>query len=205
MEVSRMRPVSSCLLVLALALPVSLALSGLEPAAAAPAMGAVGPGRVAGSRLTLAPRPFLGAAGRLRSGTRGRVGYGPIAPRFSRRGLDASPFGADYGVSPFFGAYGVLLPFTGTNVTARIGEPLDPWFGALGRDPDPVVVAAPCGPGVAGIAPSPVKPPAIYIVQSDRKPVRAGRARIGESRPPKVQEFGAASGPRLITLGPGRT
>lgn len=171
-----MRPVSSwpiAHLVLPAVALVAL-VSVILPAPASAAGLARGSG-FGGAAAAPARSARLGrrAVGRIGPGRFGDPEYGGSG--YPRRDSAGHGFGGGgYGSYGFAGGSSGL-PLTGATVTAGFGEPLDPGLLVPGGARGPVFFGHPPGlPSLPGIAPSPVKPPAIYVVEGGR---RAGRVR----------------------------
>ncbi|NNM72580.1 hypothetical protein [Enterovirga aerilata] len=184
-----MRPGASCLVLLALA-----ALLLAPPVAAAPAsgLGSAVPG--ARGPFASAPKPGLG-----RVSYRARPGWGALAgTRYERNEALLRRRAAFRHGRPFGWGYGAFhgLPLGYGGFLASYGaEPILPEFVPPLPKPE--------WPAAIGIPPSPVEPPAIYVIGERRasvglsRPKRAGGKPVAVSRGRPGQ---IASGPVFIRI-----
>lgn len=133
-------------------------------------------------------------------------GYG----RLLGRGVVAPIGFGGYGYGGYgFGYGGYGLPLTG-GILDPFGLPLG--AGAPPEPSFPVVSHPEHGPSLIGIAPSPVKPPAIYVIGGDRRPARTrSSVRDVPMQGARNEALGRqASGeapirPQIITIGSDRS
>ncbi len=164
------------------------------------ASGSVGPGAPSAGRFGPGRSPVM--AGDVFSGAgpsafqRRAFGYG------RRRGIVAPIGFGGYGYGGYgFGYGGYGLPLA-AGIVDPFGIPLD--AGAPPEPTFPVVSHPDHGPSLVGIAPSPVKPPAIYVIGGDRRSART-RSSAREEPMRQAESEAAPIRPRTITIGQDRS